>query len=307
MLTPTQSAFGELDDPSSPALVPSNPFHHQPGITLASSAPMPSFEPTPSPLKYSKLPGENEMADDMLTDDCVYPTLESNKVATIPLQTILELEEPETTDQERRNDRSSDRSATKSANPENQTYRSQQKHQNQNNREVTTTAMNTDMNKKGNKRPCSRRGNSGHHALDCLSQYGSHSRGGRGRGQVQHDSGSGGRGALRGGNQAIERVRRGSRDFRGLHGPPKIRSGDNGGVNSRGRGNHGHRGRGRGIYNVADRGSFRNGTAGEERGRENKKVDMADRAANSRDRERGRGVEHNRSGRGRGYTGRARG
>jgi hypothetical protein len=83
-----------------------------------------SFVSTPSPLKYSKLPGENEMANDMLTDDCVYPTLESNKVATTPLQTILELEEPETTDQEGRNDRSSDRSATKSANPENQSYRS---------------------------------------------------------------------------------------------------------------------------------------------------------------------------------------
>jgi hypothetical protein len=159
MLTQTQSVFSELDDPSSPALVPSKPFHHQPEVrivppphektrSVASSAPMPSFVPSPSPLKYSKLPGEDEMADDMLIDDCVYPTLENNKVATIPLQIILELKEPESIDQEKRNDRGGDRNATKSAKPENQPYRSQQKHRIQNNREVTTTATNTDMKKK---------------------------------------------------------------------------------------------------------------------------------------------------------------
>jgi hypothetical protein len=232
MLTQTQSVFSELDDPSSPALVPSKPFHHQPEVrivppshektrSVASSAPMPSFVPSPSPLKYSKLPGEDEMADDMLIDDCVYPTLENNKVATIPLQTILELKEPESIDQEKRNDRGGDRNATKSAKPENQPYRSQQKHRIQNNREVTTTATNTDMKEKGNERPCSRCGNHGHYALGCLSQYGSHSGGGRGRGQVQHDSGRGGRGALRGGNQAIERVRRGSCGVHGLHRPQR--------------------------------------------------------------------------------------
>jgi hypothetical protein len=196
MLTPEQSKFGELDDPLTPSRVSKHAFHQLPSTNFrvpsfemavpgTSSTPAPSFVHVPSPLKYFKLPGENEIADDMLTEDDIYPGSIAKTVAVTLPEIQKEVRERDMEDRAHSLERRNNRKSTKTTKIQPLTQGTQPNHENRSVRERGSgTVMKVEGSSKTDKRPCHKCENIGFHNLDCLSPYGSHAMNVRGRGKA---------------------------------------------------------------------------------------------------------------------------